>query len=94
MLGVILSCYREFEDRLAIAERSGSKSTSYDMVKNYVMGTIGKFSKKDALVSCPNLGSSSVESALKKLVEEGTVIRTGSGRKTMYMKNPDAEYLS
>ena len=92
MLGIILSCYKEFEDRISIAERSGSKSTSYDVVKSYVNGTLGKFSKKDALVSCPNLGSSSVESALKKLVEEGAVIRTGSGRKTMYMKNPDIEY--
>ena len=58
MLGIILSCYREF----------------------------GKFSKHDALVACPSLGSSSVESALKKLVDEGAIIRTGAGRKTMYMK--------
>ncbi len=43
--------------------------------------------KQDALLSCPSLGSSSVESALKKLVEEGAIIRTGSGRKTMYMIN-------
>lgn len=30
--------------------------------------------------------NSSVESALKKLVDEGVIIRTGAGRKTMYMK--------
>lgn len=30
--------------------------------------------------NCPSLGSSSVESALKKLVEDGTIIRKGLGR--------------
>ncbi len=53
----------------------------YDIVKTYSENTLGKFSKHDALVACPSLGSSSVESALKKLVDEGTVIRTGAGRK-------------
>ena len=57
----------------------------YDSVKTYSENTLGKFSKHDALVACPSLGSSSVESALKKLVDEGTVIRTGAGRKKMYM---------
>jgi len=36
MLGVILACYREFENRAAIAEDSGARSTSYDIVKKYV----------------------------------------------------------
>ena len=87
MLGIILSCYREFESRVMLTSKAGAKSTSYDIVKAYTETTLGKFSKQDALVSCPSLGSSSVESALKKLVEEGAIIRTGSGRKTMYMKN-------
>ena len=55
----------------------------YDIVKTYSENTLGKFSKHDALVACPSLGSSSVESALKKLVDEGTVIRTGAGRKNI-----------
>lgn len=87
MLGIVLSCYREFEARVMIVSKTGNKSTAYDVVKKYTESTIGKFSKQDALVSCPSLGSSSVEAALKKLVEEGSIIRTGSGRKTMYVKN-------
>ena len=89
MLGIILSCYREFESRVTFAESTGKKSKAYDIVKAYTRKTLGKFSKQDALLSCPSLGSSSVESALKKLVEEGVIIRTGSGRKTMYMRNTD-----
>ena len=57
------------------------------IVKSFTENTLGKFSKQDALLSCPSIGSSSVESALKKLVEEGAIIKTGAGRKTMYMRN-------
>lgn len=89
MLGIILSCYREFENRITMTEKAGVKSTSYDIVKEYAANVIGTFTKQDALVHCPSLGSSSVESALKKLVEDGTLKRIGAGRKTHYV-NADA----
>ncbi len=91
MLGVILSCYREFENRFNIVHDSGSKSTSYDIVKAYVVERIGKFTKQEVLIGCPSLGSSSVESALKKLVDDGTLIRIGAGRKTMYVRADSVE---
>lgn len=84
MLGVILSCYREFEKRLTVVHEAGAKRTSYDIVKTYASERIGKFSKQEVLVGCPSLGSSSVESALKKLVDDGILIRIGAGRKTLY----------
>lgn len=86
MLGVILSCYREFESRITMTEKAGVKSTSYDIVKKYVVNKIGIFTKQETLVACPSLGSSSIESALKKLVEDGTLVRMGSGRKTHYAR--------
>ena len=86
MLGVLLSCYREFENRLGIINGGGTKSTSYDIVKNYVQGKIGRFSKQEVLTECPRLGSSSVEAALKRLVEERIIQRIGSGRKTLYVR--------
>lgn len=89
MLGIILSCYREFESRILLTEKTGKKSTAYDIIKTYTENILGKFSKQDALAACPSLGSSSVESALKKLVDEGAIIRTGAGRKTMYMRKKE-----
>lgn len=86
MLGVILSCYREFENRVGFAWQTGAKSTSYDIVKQYVHSKIGTFTKQDALIACPSLGSSSVEAALKKLVSDGTIERLGAGRKTHYVR--------
>ena len=65
----------------------GVKSSSYDIVKNYASKTLGKFSKQDALYACPTLGSSSVEAALKKLTEEKFLLRLGSGRNTLYVRN-------
>ena len=91
MLGVILYCYREFEDRVKAVYEAGAKSTSYDIVKAYAEKRIGKFTKQEVLTGCPSLGSSSVEAALKKLVENGTLIRIGAGRKTMYARADSAQ---
>ena len=86
MLGIILECYREFEKRISIAQKTGEKSTSYDIVKAYASERLGRFTKQDVLEGCPSLGSSSVEAALKKLVGEGTLVRIGAGRKTQYAR--------
>ena len=86
MLGIILSCYREFETRIRVAWDNGSKSTSYDIVKQYALSRIGTFTKQDVLSGCPSLGSSSVEAALKKMVDEGVLKRIGAGRKTHYAR--------
>ena len=86
MLGIILACYQDFENRVYIVHDNGTKSTSYDIVKACVTEKLGKFSKQEILALCPSLGSSSVESALKKLVGEGYLVRVGAGRKTMYVR--------
>ena len=91
MLGIILKCYREFDERLTISEKSGKRSNSYDIVKTYVNSTISTFTKRDAMENCPSLGSSSVESALKKLVEDGTIIRKGLGRASHYIRKDAIE---
>ena len=50
-----------------------------------------EISKQEVLIGCPSLGRSSVESALKKLVEDGTLIRIGAGRKTLYARADSIE---
>jgi hypothetical protein len=51
-----------------------------------VTNKIGAFTKQEALEACPSLGSSSVEAALKKLCEDGTIERIGAGRNTKYVR--------
>ena len=76
MLQVILACYIEFEERVGLMAESGSGSTAYDVVKRYTEEKIGKFIGADVVVHCPSVGRSSVLAALKRLTEEGLIIRT------------------
>lgn len=70
-----------------MVNRAGAKSTAYDLVKEYAVNKIGTFTKQEVLISCPSLGSSSVEAALKKLVVDGTLAKMGAGRKTHYVRS-------
>ena len=86
MLQVILSCYTEFEERIGLMAESRKGSTAYDIVKKYTEEKIGKFTGADVVAHCPSIGRSSALAALKKLTEEGFIIREGSGRSTFYVR--------
>lgn len=86
MLQAILACYTEFEERVGLMSGNGSGSTVYDIVKKYTEEKIGKFTGADVIAHCPSIGRSSALSALKKLAEEGLIIREGSGRSTFYVR--------
>lgn len=83
-LQIVLSSYRDLESRLGSVER---QETSYEIVRSAVDNTLGRFTKAHILERCPTIGSSSVEAALKKLVEEGYIHREGAGRSTTYIRN-------
>lgn len=86
LLQVSLSCYTEFEVRVGRIMANGVKSTSYDVVRRYAEGKIGKFTGADVIENCPSVGRSSILSALTKLVEEGVLVRQGKGRSTYYVR--------
>ncbi len=83
-LGIVLNCYRDLESRLGSVDR---KSSPYDLVRKAIGDTLGVFSKTQILERCPSIGSSSVEAALKRLKEEGFILRQGNGRSTTYVRN-------
>lgn len=87
MLQVILACYAEFEKRVSIMDVSSSRSLAYDIVKHYVNEKIGKITAADVAANCPKLGKSSVLREIKKLTEEGLLIKQGSGRNTYYIRS-------
>ena len=86
MLQVILACYTEFEERVGLLTESGNGSTAYDIVKKYSEEKLGKFTGAEVVAHCPSIGRSSVLAALKKLTDEGLIIREGSGRNTFYYR--------
>ena len=91
MLKIILSCYTEFEERVGMMNDRGVKSSAYDMVKSYVMNKLGKFTSADIIAACPGAGRSAILAALKKLTEEGMVVKCGGGRSTYYVRKDALE---
>lgn len=100
MLGIVLACYREFESRIniisdtkVVTKTDGGKkkvvtikSKAYDIVKASVDSKIGKFTKREMVNICPSISEKTVETALKKLLDEGYIEKHGSGRSTFYAK--------
>ncbi len=85
MLQVILACCTEFEKRTGFASKS-EKGKADDIVKAYVESKVGKFTGADVVEHCPGIGRSSALTALKKLTQEGIIVRKGSGKNTFYVR--------
>ncbi len=83
LLGVIIGCYRELDERIEILKTKGN---ALDIVRKAIENRYGKLTRKDILELCPTLERSSVGDALKKLVDEGTLKRGGSGKNTYYYR--------
>lgn len=86
MLQVILACCAEFEERIGLMTAGGKTSTAYDIVRRYAEEKLGRFTSADVLAHCPSVGRSSALSALKRLTEEGIILREGAGRGTYYVR--------
>lgn len=83
LLGVVLKAYRDFEERVDLFDE---KLSAYDLVKRATERKIADFTKSEIMELCPEIKSSSVEAALKKLCDEGFLKKAGSGRATKYFK--------
>jgi len=83
ILGTILAAYKDFEDRFTIVE---NKLPAIDMVRLATQNKIGRFKKQDIRELCPTLSVSSIEGALRKLVQSGELKREGAGKSTCYIR--------
>ncbi len=83
LLGTVLSAYKDFDDRFSLVE---TKQTALETVRQAAAQKIGRFTKQDIRALCPALSVSSVESALRKLVAEGTLQKEGIGKSTRYRR--------
>ena len=83
LLGTILAAYRDFEDRFSLVEK---KLPAIEMVRQASMNKLGRFTKQDIRELCPSLSVSTVEGALRKMVESGEIKREGNGKNTCYYR--------
>ena len=49
--------------------------------------TLGKVTKRDILVKCPDISTAMVELTLKALLDEGVIRKIGHGRASAYVRN-------
>ena len=82
LLGTILAAYKDFEERFSIVEE---KLPTIDRVRKAAQMKIGRFTKQDIRELCPSLSVSSIESALRRMIETGEIERLGSGKTTYYI---------
>ena len=65
----------------ALVDNGGS---ALNTVRKAAESKLGKFTKREIVELCPTLSVSSVEGALRKLVENGELRREGRGKATVY----------
>ena len=83
LLAIILAAYRDFENRVNLVDE---RLPAVEQVRNAVKEKIGKFTKSEIMEMVPSLGKASVENSLKRLVEEGFIMRHGKGKSTFYTR--------
>ena len=82
ILGTILSAYKDFSDRFELVEE---KISSLEIVRKASQFRVGTFTKQDIKELCPSLSVSSIEGALRKLIELNEISRHGSGKNIYYI---------
>lgn len=84
ILSIILSAYRDFEDRLDIVRIK--RSSTAEAVRLTIANKIGKFTKNELMELCPSISKASIENALKQFIRSGFIIKHGNGKTTFYTK--------
>lgn len=84
MLGVVVKCYNEFEDRVEYMHHR--KMSKADRIKALIEKTPGKISKKDIAMACPDISVTTIERTLAELVATGFIEKVGVGRASAYVK--------
>lgn len=80
-LGIVLSCYRELDEKLGIVNASNSNE---DLIRNCLAKAIVPISKREIERSCPMLSTRTIERTLQKMAKEGAVLKIGAARATCY----------
>ena len=83
LLGIIISAYRDFEERVDIVSNN---LPAIEIIKKAIVKIIGKFNKTKIIELCPTLGVKSIESALKKLADSDLIEKHGTGKSTFYTR--------
>ncbi|MCL2061934.1 MAG: Fic family protein [Firmicutes bacterium] len=84
MLGVILSVYRDFEERILSVEQAAL--TKSEQIRQAIDNKLGKITKAELKGLCPNISEPMIEITLRELLKAGYIEKVGAGSKTAYIK--------
>ncbi|MDR1234207.1 MAG: Fic family protein [Holosporales bacterium] len=91
-LSVLIKAYQEFLSRAAVIINKKSK---FERIKGMFDQTMVKLSKMDIADKNPDIGLSTIETALSTLLKEGYITKIGKGSATSYAKKyPDNKPLT
>ncbi len=86
-LGIVLNVYKEFESRVEYIRTKGV--TKADRIRNVFANRLGKITKAELSVLCPDISVTTIEKALSDLLKEGYILKVGVGRTTAYIRNQE-----
>lgn len=89
MLGIIVAAYREFSSRVVVL--STSTLSKPERIREIIKNTLGKITKAELMVKCPDISQTTLQRTLKELVNSGEVLKIGGGRYTAYVWNREDE---
>ncbi len=82
--GILLRAYREFEERVGtVTTGRGSKT---EQIRLAVQRRIGPFAISDIEADCQGISRDMVRLVLRKLRDEGAILRQGKGRGTKWIR--------
>ena len=88
ILGIVLKAYRELESRVegVVNARMGKA----ERIRAVFSSSLGKITKKDILLKCPDVSVAMVELTLKAMLDDGSIRKIGNGRATAYVRNDES----
>ena len=88
MLGIIVSAYREFEERVESVSVGLSKP---ERIIKIIKESYGEITKAQIMEKCPDISQITVQRTLADLLEKNDIIKIGGGRYTKYIWNREKE---
>lgn len=83
LLGVMVAVYADFESR--VTGMIGGTKTKAERVEEVLLSSLGKVTKSDIALQCPDISVTTIERVLKKLLDDGKIEKVGKGRTTAYV---------
>ena len=83
--------HRAYSQLFALTEMTdGGAPKKPERIRAFFNNHAGQHSKSDVAQAHPDISISTIENALRDLVSEGFLHKTGAGRSTRYERNPEA----